>query len=44
MLRVLKILFVLAVLAGSAVVGFAYLGDLTPDRHDVSVPVDLDAN
>ena len=44
MLRLLKFLFVLAVLIGAAVVGFAYLGDLSPDQSDVSEPVTLDGN
>ena len=41
MLRLLKILFVLAVLIGAAVVGYAYLGDLSPQQSDVSPPVSL---
>ena len=41
MLRLLKILFVLAVLIGAAVVGYAYLGDLSPQQSDVSQPVSL---
>jgi hypothetical protein len=44
MLRFLKILLVLAVLIGSAVVGYAYLGDLSPAQQDVSEPVSLDAS
>lgn len=44
MLRLLKLLFVLAVLIGSAVLGYAYLGDLRPDQTDVSEPVTLDGN
>ncbi|MGR3514139.1 MAG: hypothetical protein ACU0GG_15370 [Paracoccaceae bacterium] len=44
MLRLLRFLFVLAVLAGAAVVGYAYLGDLTPDQTSVSEPVTLDGN
>jgi len=44
MLRLLKILFVLAVLVGAAVVGYAYIGDLSPDQSDVSQPVTLDGN
>ena len=44
MLRLLRILFVLAVLVGAAVVGYAYLGDLSPDQSDVSQPVTLDGN
>lgn len=44
MLRILKLLFVLAVLIGSAVLGYAYLGDLSPEQTDVSEPVTLDGN
>ena len=44
MWRLLKLLFSLAVLVIAAVVGYAYLGDLTPDRRDVTIPVELDAN
>ena len=44
MLRLLKLLFVLAVLIGSAVLGYAYLGDLSPEQTDVSEPVTLDGN
>lgn len=43
MLRLLKIILVLAVLVAAAVVGYAYLGDLSPKSQDVSEPVDLDA-
>lgn len=44
MLRFLKFLFVLAVLIGFAVLGFAYLGDLSPTQETVSEPVTLDEN
>lgn len=44
MLRLLKILFTLVVLIAAAVVGYAYLGDLSPEQQDVSEPVSLDAN
>ena len=44
MLRLLRILFVLAVMIGAAVVGYAYLGDLSPDQSDVSQPVTPDGN
>lgn len=44
MLRLLKFLFVLAVLIAAAVLGYAYLGDLSPEQEDVSVPVTLDEN
>lgn len=44
MLRLLRLIFVLAVLIGSAVIGYAYLGDLSPEQTDVSEPVRLDGN
>lgn len=44
MLRLLKILFVLAVFVAAAVVGYAYLGDLSPEQEDVSQPVTLNGN
>lgn len=44
MFRLLKILFYLAVLIGAAVVGFAYLGDLSPEQSDVTAPVTLDGS
>ena len=44
MLRFLKFLFVLAVLIGFAVLGYAYLGDLSPEQQSVSEPVTLDEN
>ncbi len=42
MLRILKILIVLAALGLIALTGYAYLGDLRPDRQDVTLPVTLD--
>ena len=42
MLRLLKLLFALVVLLAVAVVGYAYLGDLSPEQTDVSEPVSLD--
>lgn len=44
MLRLLKVLFVLAVLIAAMVLGYAYLGDLSPEQQDVSEPVSLDAS
>lgn len=32
------------VLVGAAVIGFAYLGDLSPQQEEVSEPVSLDAD
>ena len=42
MLRLLKFLFALVVLLAVVVVGYAYLGDLSPEQTDVSEPVSLD--
>ena len=44
MLRFLRFLLILAVLVGAAVLGYAYLGDLSPDQTDVSTPVTLEGN
>ncbi len=44
MFRLIKILFYLLILMTFILVGFAYLGDLTPTRQDVTQPVELDAN
>lgn len=42
MIRILKVLFVLAVLGFVALAGYAYLGDLSPEQTGVTVPVTLD--
>lgn len=44
MARLMKALLYLVVLAGIGLVGYAYLGDLTPERQEVSVPVTLDVD
>jgi len=44
MFRLFKIVVFLVVLAGVVVVGYAYLGNLSPERHDVTEPVDLNAS
>jgi hypothetical protein len=44
MFRLMKILFYLVVLLAFLLVGFAFLGDLTPERTQVTQPVELDAN
>jgi hypothetical protein len=44
MLRLLKFLFLIAVMIAAAIVGYAYLGDLSPEQQDVSEPVLLDGN
>lgn len=41
MLRILKALVVLALIAFVGLVAFAYLGDLSPMRSEVSLPVEL---
>ena len=40
-MRILKLLVALALLAGIGLVGFAYLGDLSPRQAETRVPVDL---
>jgi len=44
MFRILKLLFLLVVLVAAMVLGYAYIGDLSPDQSDVSRPVQLDGN
>lgn len=44
MIRILKLLVVLAVLGGVGVAGFAYLGDMAPTQGEVRLPVTLDAD
>lgn len=41
MMRLLKLLFLLVVVLAAAVLGYAYIGDLSPDQSDVSAPVQL---
>lgn len=41
MLRIFKFLILIALIAFAGLVGYAYLGDLTPERGDVTVPVEL---
>jgi hypothetical protein len=41
MIRVLKLLLVVAVLGLAGLTGYAYLGDLSPGRSPVEVPVTL---
>jgi len=40
---ILKFLTVLLILGAIGLTGYAYLGDLSPDRRDVTAPVMLDA-
>jgi hypothetical protein len=42
--RILKLLAVLVVLGGLALVGYAYLGDLAPDQAETRLPVTLNAD
>lgn len=44
MWRLLKLLVILLALGGVALVGYAYLADLSPDQKRVSEPVMLDVN
>lgn len=44
MSRILKLLVFLLLIGVIALVGYAYLGDLSPEQGDVSDPVELDAN
>ncbi|MEL6520935.1 MAG: hypothetical protein AAFQ66_08220 [Pseudomonadota bacterium] len=44
MVRLFKLLFFLLVLGFIGLVGFAYLGDLSPEIETVKEPVTIDAN
>ena len=41
---VLKLILILLVLGGIGLVGYAYLGDLSPEQKDVVQPVTLDGS
>ncbi len=41
--RLVKLIFVLAVIGGAGLAGYAYLGDLSPQQAENSVTVTLDA-
>lgn len=41
MLRILKAILILVLLAFIGLTGYAYLGDMTPERGDVNEPVEL---
>lgn len=43
MVRLLKFILYLLVIVAIGVIGYAYLGDLSPEQEDRSVPVELDA-
>ena len=42
-MRLLKVLLALAILAIAGLSGFAYLGDMTPERREMRVPITLEA-
>lgn len=42
--RIIKLLLLLAILGLAGLTGYAYLADLSPEQHDVTLPVTLDAN
>ncbi len=42
MIRILKVLIVLAILGFAGLTGYAYLGDMSPEQQEVRVPVTLD--
>ena len=44
MVTILKFIFILAVLGGISVVGYAYFGDITPEQTEVTAPVMLDVD
>ncbi len=44
MWRIVKFLLILLVLGALGLVGYAYLGDLSPDQTDISAPVELDGS
>lgn len=43
-MRTVKIISGLIVLAALGLVGFAYLGDLSPQQVEMRIPVELDGN
>ena len=42
--RLFKLIVFLILLAAVAVVGYAYLGDLEPDRMEVNQPIELNVD
>lgn len=44
MVTFLKFITILVILGAIGLVGYAYLGDLTPEQADVVAPVTLDAD
>ena len=43
MLRIAKLLVILLILGFIGLLGYAYLGDLTPEQKEIRKPVVLDA-
>ncbi len=44
MFRLLKLVFIVLILLGGAVIVYAYVGDLSPTQIKVSAPVELDGS
>lgn len=42
--RLIKLLVFLIIVGIFAIIGYAYLGDLSPNRSEVNQPVELDGN
>ena len=42
--KLIKLLLILVILGGLALIGFAYRGDLTPSQTEVTEPVTLDVD
>lgn len=42
MIRFLKVLAAMVILGALGLIGYAYLGDLSPVRSEMRIPVDLD--
>ncbi|GAB4387276.1 hypothetical protein [Albidovulum sp.] len=42
MLRAVKALLFLSLVGLAGLSGYAYLGDMTPDRDEIRIPVELD--
>lgn len=44
MFRLFKLIFTLALLAFLGLAGYAYLGDMTPERSEITEPVELNVD
>ena len=42
--RLIKAIFLLALLGFIALIGYAYLGDLRPEQSETRIPVDLNGD